>query len=350
MFRSHTWCVRSLRIAAIAFAVLLCSRVAHAAADTPPTHSHVWAHTLLGVYCVLIVLGSLAGGWLPSVVDLTHNRMQVVISFVGGLMLGIGVFHLLPHAVGNLQSVHSAVQWMMLGILVMFFLIRSFHVHHHGPFVLPDDGGTIVEDSYRYQLQQAGETHAGHAGPCAHDHDHDHGPDSSGHSHRLSWVGIALGLSLHTLIDGVALGAAVHADISHSSGMALLGLGTFLAVMLHKPLDAVSITSLMAAGGWPQKWQTAVNTGFSLMCPLGALLFVVGINRIAGSQQEVVGAALAFSAGVFVCISLGDLLPEMEFHSHNRLRLSLALLGGIAVAWALGFAEPSHSAFSSHPH
>ncbi|MCA9118000.1 MAG: hypothetical protein KDA79_23170, partial [Planctomycetaceae bacterium] len=57
----------------------------------------------------------------------------------------------------------------------------------------------------------------------------------------------------------------------------------------------------------------------------------------------IVGAALGFSAGVFLCISLGDLLPELELHSHNRLKLSLALLLGVAVAWGV---EQTHN----HPH
>ena len=38
------------------------------------------------------------------------------------------------------------------------------------------------------------------------------------------------------------------------------------------------------------------------------------------------GWALAFSAGTFLCISLGDLLPEVHFHSHDRLWLSVQLI------------------------
>jgi zinc and cadmium transporter len=53
---------------------------------------------LLVLYCLLIVVASLAGGWLPSLVQLTHNPMQTMVSFVGGLMLGIALFHLIPHA------------------------------------------------------------------------------------------------------------------------------------------------------------------------------------------------------------------------------------------------------------
>jgi zinc and cadmium transporter len=283
-----------------------------------------WPIALLTVYCLLIVLASLGGGWLPMMMSLTHNRMQLMLSLVGGLMLGIGVFHMLPHAVHQIP-LDRAVWWMMVGMLTMFFLIRTFHFHQHEPVDLTEVMGDTTD--------------------AAHDHDHDHDCGHGhhhAHSQNLGWVGITLGLSIHTLIDGIALGASVTAATSHSTEWQLLGLGTFLAIALHKPLDAVSITSLMLKGGWTAGWRHAVNGGFALMCPLGAFLFVLGIERFAGSQAVIVGCALAFAAGAFLCISLGDLLPEMEFHSHNRLPLSMALIVGIALAWGIRFLEPSH--------
>ena len=53
-------------------------------------------------------------------------------------------------------------------------------------------------------------------------------------------------------------------------------------------------------------------------------------------------ASLAFAAGAFISIALGDLLPEVQFHSHHRLRLTLLFLLGVALAFALGWLEPPH--------
>ena len=44
--------------------------------------------TTILLYCVLIIAASLAGGFLPNLLRLTHTQMQVLMSFVGGLMLG----------------------------------------------------------------------------------------------------------------------------------------------------------------------------------------------------------------------------------------------------------------------
>ena len=281
----------------------------------------------LTVYCLLIVGASLFGGWLPSRIRLAHTRMQTIISFVGGLMLGIGVFHLLPHATHQLNfggrlHMDAVSLCMMSGIIVMFLLMRLFHFHDHG----------VAESS------------EGSCDPCEQDHEHSHGHAHSyahSHVHELSWLGIVTGLSIHTLIDGIALGSAVSSE-SLSGATLFPSLGVFLAILLHKPLDSMSITALMAAGGWKESGRQMVNAGFALMCPLGTGLFFLGVSRFPSLQRELAGGAMAFSAGIFLCIALSDLLPEMEFHSHDRARLSVALALGVVAAWVMRFLEPSH--------
>ena len=278
---------------------------------------------MLAGYCLLIVAASLAGGWLPTVVRLTHTRMQITISFVGGLMLGIAVFHLIPHSHHQLQDVDKVMIWLMAGIIAMFLLIRLFHFHNHG--IAEDEEGRSCE-------------HDEHGHDHTHSHSHLHAHQQP---HEISWMGIFVGLSVHTLLDGIALGSAVSSESADVAGW-LPGLGVFLAILLHKPLDAVSITSLMVAGGWPRRQRQIVNAGFALMCPLGAAIFLLGVERFPGVQSELAGSAMAFSAGVFLCIALSDLLPEMEFHSHHRVPLSIALSLGIFLAWVIRFLEPGH--------
>ncbi len=153
---------------------------------------------------------------------------------------------------------------------------------------------------------------------------------------------MALGLGIHTLIDGMALAASVQVDAAHG-GTGLLGFGTFLAILLHKPLDAVPISILMQARHASSRLTHIVNGAFAALCPAGVAMFFLGFERFTEHQAAIVGCALAFSAGVFLCISLSDLLPELEFHAHDRLKLSLALLIGVAVAYAIGYVEPEHA-------
>src|SRR6056297_2141372 len=51
---------------------------------------------LLTGYCLLIIAASVAGGKLSSLLRMTHTRTQLLMSGVGGLMIGIALLHLLP--------------------------------------------------------------------------------------------------------------------------------------------------------------------------------------------------------------------------------------------------------------
>lgn len=280
---------------------------------------------LLAIYCLIIVVGSLAGGWLPSLVRLTHVRLQLVMSFVSGLMLAIAMLHFLPHAAEYLPSVSAVAGWMLSGLLVMFFLLRMFHVHHF------ED-----EDS---ECHHHGHDHGDHG----HSHNHD---DCDTSNRSISWIGTFFGLAIHTLLDGVVLGAAVMAEAHGNGPVSLVAFGAFLAVLLHKPLDALSITALMQATGWSAGSRRVANGAFALMCPLGAMLFCLGASAQPDEQSAtIVGAALAFSGGFFICIALADLLPEVQFHSHDRGKLSVALLLGVVLAI---FIESTHGHAHDH--
>lgn len=296
---------------------------------------------LLALYSLLIMTASLAGGLAPAMMRFTHRQLHLLMSFVAGLMLGVGVFHLLPHATEKLHyDVHTSAGWLMAGLLGMFFLIRAFHFHQHASLE-PDDAqapGSNAESE--------------HSGCLVHDHghhhDHDGGHGHTGHgdespaAHKLSWVGIGFGLTVHTLIDGMALAASVQSEMSFGGTNWNAGLATFLAIALHKPLDAMSITTLMASSGWSRRSRMLANMAFAAMCPIGVLLFFAVEHAITANGMFL-GAALAVSAGVFLCISLSDLLPEIQFHHHDRLQLSLTLLAGVLIAWGLLFIEPKHS-------
>ena len=294
---------------------------------------------LLFLYGAAIILASLAGGWVLLLVRLTHKRLQIATSFVAGLMLGVGLLHLLPHAFTQLHSLDRTVAWLMGGFLTVFFIQRFFHFHHHD----------VEEDSH----EDSG-PHHDHGG-CEHEHGEEHGVHASladESARRLSWTSAMLGLGLHTLIDGAAVAASVLADVHTDGHGAIAGPGTFLVVCLHKPFDAMAVGALMARGGHSRSFRHLINALLALGIPAGMLLFYFGFSQ-SPSASPFLGATLAFSAGTFLCISASDLLPELQFHAHDRWTLSFALLAGLAIAAALGHFETSghdsHEEQNVHP-
>src|SRR6476620_7645554 len=153
---------------------------------------------LLAYYCALILIASIIGGMVPVWFQLTHRWMQFAVSFVAGVMLGIGVLHMLPHALLDATAAAEAapalpavsgtaalaltpnaiaVRWitisLLAGMLVMFFIERFFSFHHHD---VPDD---------------AEHEHGHDHGDGHHHHDHSHVHEPQGAD--LSWSGAALG-------------------------------------------------------------------------------------------------------------------------------------------------------------
>ena len=141
-----------------------------------------------------------------------------------------------------------------------------------------------------------------------------------------------------TVVDGSALSVVL---VGSAQGVSMSSVGVFLAMLLHKPLDALSIGTVMAARGWSLTSRWIAGTIFALLSPLTAAVFDFGASTLV-PFYGLLPAGLVFAADAFVCIVLGDLLPEVQFHSHDRLRLTLLFLVGVTIAFALVWLEPPH--------
>lgn len=278
----------------------------------------------LAVQLAVVAAAAYAGGSSLSFLSMGHRRMQVLLSLTGGVLLGVGLLHLLPHAFIQLdRQIDTTMQWVLAGFFFMFLLERAFHGHSHHTA----DGGD-----------------AGHE----HEHEHEHGPAEThavARGGRWAWCGAFAGLTLHSLADGAALAASVRADGEHGAGW-LAGFATFLAVLLHKPFDAAIIGTLMLNAGVSGRGRRIANGLYALVVPVGAMAFLGSLRVFGGQQETILGVAMALAAGAFLCIAAADLLPEVQFHSHDRLLLTSSLALGLAIAWGITVMERSTHAHS----
>ena len=241
----------------------------------------------LTIFCVAIAIASLLGGVVPLFFKPTHRRMQFAGSCIGGVMAGIATLDLIPEALAY-GDVMGVMLFALAGFIVIFLLERFLPSHCHE---VSDDAGS----------------------------------HTCGHEHKLTWVGAFIGLSVHSLFAGFALAAA------WSAGGFPIALGVFVAIVAHKPFDGLTLVAIMRMANINNSKSLIANIVFSLFVPLGVILF-----QFWGEvNANVIAATLAFSAGMFLCISLCDLLPELQFHGHDRIGLTLALLLGLAIAWGI---------------
>ena len=297
-------------------------------AATSPSHL---PFLTLAIQLAVVAGAAYAGGSSLSFLSMGHRRMQVLLSLTGGVLLGVGLLHLLPHAFLQLnRQIDTTMTWVLVGFFVMFLLERAFHGHSHHTADGGDDG-------------------CDHDHSPGHSHDHDHAnAHAAPGGGRWAWCGAFAGLALHSLADGAALAASVRADGDHGVGW-LSGFATFLAVVLHKPFDAAIIGTLMLNAGVSSRGRRIANGLYALVVPLGAVAFLASLRVFGGQQETILGVAMALAAGAFLCIAAADLLPEVQFHSHDRVLLTSSLALGLAIAWGITVMERSSHAHT-HAH
>jgi len=259
----------------------------------------------LGFYTLAILGGALAGGALPLVGR--WSRSDTLLSFSAGVMLGAAFFHMLPEAVEG--AGRSALPFVAVGFLVLWFMERFVLVHACAE-PGPAEGEVDVA--------------AGAPGPGTHVHVHGDGTGCEVHTMGLAAF---VGLSVHTLIDGFALGA--------SSSRAELGLLVFLAILAHKIPNAFSLSAILRHEGYSRGRALAMNATFALMIPLGAGLYLLLRDLV--RADTFTSFALAASAGTFLHLAFSDILPDVHRRNGARVSHGLALLVGLGAMWALRF-------------
>jgi zinc and cadmium transporter len=255
---------------------------------------------------------SLFGGTVPFLGRVTHSRLQLYLSLSAGVMLGASFFHVLPEAMELAKETFG--WWLALGVVGLFCIERFIAPHSH-------------EVSSKLQEEHH------HEPGCEHDHEHRAAPPVAG------WMAV-LGLTIHTFMNGVGLAGEVKNEHGLAGANVLPGLAMFLAIFLHKPADALAISTVLSRRGVGRGKLALVQFGFAAMIPIGGAAFLLTSGSIREDlENQLTGAALAFSAGTFLFIALSDLLPEVQFHRHDRVPLFLALVLGVVFMGAIGFLE-----------
>jgi zinc transporter 9 len=112
-----------------------------------------------------------------------------------------------------------------------------------------------------------------------------------------------IGLVIHSLADGIALGASSASTEAQNS----LGLIVFAAILVHKAPAAFGLTSVLLKQGLGKRAARAHLLVFSLAAPVGALVTWTLVNFLGSSRYAMegdstwwTGLVLVFSGGTFL--------------------------------------------------
>jgi ZIP family zinc transporter len=225
------------------------------------------------------ILSALTGGVMALRLV---RQVGYVIAIGAGIRIGAAFFDLLPESVELVGGrVTVAMAFAAVGFLA-FYVIEKV---------------TLL--------------HLGHETAAELDH------DDAAHRH-VGLIG-AGAMSVHSLLDGVALAAAFQASPE-------LGFVVGLVVVIHRFGDGIGIVSLLLASRVPRavamRWVFLV----SLAPVLGAAVtafFVI--------PDEMLGALLATFAGFFLYVGAAELLPEAHRNEGSRWVIGATLAGVAAI-------------------
>ncbi len=219
---------------------------------------------------------------------------------------------------------------------------ESAHVHAHGPGGLDASlsAGLALLAGFLLMLvtESLGFGHDIHEEHHNHQGGHVHHPVGGGHGKHLAAV-VVIGLTIHTIADGMAIGAGL-ATGSHALTGSLV-----VTLLTHKIPAAVSLTlfSQHAHGNRRRTWIDLLI--FSLATPAAILL----TRSVLGTLSDFfVGWVLLFSAGTFIYVATIDVLPNV-LQTSTRRQAALHVIGGclallvvILLFDALGFSLHDH--------
>ena len=229
----------------------------------------------LGAFCSTFIGGLFA-------IRLT-DKLHLVLGFSAGAVLAVALADLLPEALAMGEPNHSPTSllgWLMLSFLSYLVLDRLKLLYRGAASDLPSRRNARVD---------------------------------------LAMLGAGT-LSVHSFLDGVAIGIAFQAS-------AAVGAIVTLAVLTHDFSDGINTVNVVVKNGGTRRlalqW-LVLDAIAPLAGVVSTLFFSIG--------RAGLGVTLAIFAGFFLYIGASDLIPE-SYHAHPRTFTTAMTLVGAAVIY-----------------
>jgi ZIP family zinc transporter len=207
------------------------------------------------------------------------------VAMAAGILLSITFSDLLPDAFERAGRRDTAVGFMV-GFLVLFSMeaLTRAHVHHHD-----------------------------------HDDEHLHHHDLSAHHTPRPFV---LGLALHNLTDGLAIGTTTALSKSAATAVAV-------GVLVHQLPVGISFAAVLTALRMSRRAILRASIACGALIPVGAAMLLA----LPHLSQPVLGTLVAGAGGALCYVACGHLLPEAQSERHALVAPVFAITVVATTAW-----------------
>jgi ZIP family zinc transporter len=210
------------------------------------------------------------------------DKLHLILGFSAGAIIGVAFFDLIPESVelaSSLLDIEAVMAIVACGFVFYMILDRFIVLHTH------------------------------------HDEHHDHA-----HNHRGK-LGAA-SLSLHSFLDGAAIGLAFQVSTE-------VGVVVALSVLIHKFSDGLNTVNMILKNHGTVK-QAMRWTAVASLMPIFGIVSTIFFSL----PEAFLGVLLAVFSGFFLYVGASDLLPESH-HNHPTVWTTVATVLGLVIMYVV---------------
>ncbi len=231
---------------------------------------------------VVGVVGTGTGGLIVSIKGNPSKKLlSLFLGYSGGVMVSLLAFDLMPEAI-ELGGTFLPLVFMVAGaVTIMVFDMLLPHSHHF----------SCDEESMRFA--------------------------------RTAYV-VAMGIAMHDLPEGLAVGAGLASGSS-------LGLRVAALMFLHNMPEGMAVAGPLACIGRKRRDILLISSATGLPSVAGA-----AIGAFFGTlSPAVLSASLAFAAGAMLFVTFDEVIPDAEELSEGGHNGTLGAVAGVMTSIVL---------------
>ncbi len=227
------------------------------------------------------------GAFLAIAIGVSHRQLCALISFAAGTLLSTAVFHIVPEALHSVPWPHLLIAFA--SGYALFFLISKYVTH-----VCP---------------------------ACAASH-FEHQQDEPASKFRNVFFLLAIALSIHSAMDGVAIALGKEMGEAHQHSI-------FFAVAIHKLPEGLALCALLLKSGYKSAAALVTTLLFEISTLVG---WLIGFELLkTGVGTEWIDLVMVHVAGGFLYLALHATINEAKDHS-PKLVFGFFLIGFLFMA------------------
>ncbi len=217
-----------------------------------------------------------------------RDKLHLILGFSAGAVIGVAFFDLMPESLELGKSwydVSTILTVMAIGFMAYLVLDRLIFLHAH-----------THDEGHEHELSPV-ESHTVHSGILG-----------------------AASLSLHSFLDGIAIGLAFQASPT-------IGAIVTAAVLTHDFSDGINTVNLILKNEGGKKYAfrwLLIDAIAPVLGALSTLFFTL--------PEDSLAIVLALFSGFFLYIGATDLIPESH-HAHPKFLTTAMTLIGAAVLY-----------------